>query len=324
MLECCLVAYTIYCTHPPPVLPAPAPICFRLVILHIGSRRIKFQISLDNLIHSSQKIFFRRHLSSCSDGEHARLGGDTSELGTRAVRAQPRDELPPDIALDGHALGVDTEYIGSALEVGEGELDFAIDTTRAHESRVEGGRAVGGEHDFDIPPAVEAVELGDELEHSALDLVVAPRAVVEACPANGIDLVKEDDAGFFRACHFEELADHACAFADVLLDELRADDADKGGVGTVGNGAGAEGFPCPWGTVKEGALRGVNAKGDEAFGGEEGHFDDFADFLDLLFAAADVAICYVWFIFDSHHGYGGVDFGGKRKEDLVFVAVNAG
>ena len=43
----------------------------------------------------------------------------------------------------------------------------------------------------------------------------------------------------------------------------------------------------------------------------------------MLFAAAYIAVCDVWLVFDCHHGDRGIDFRREREEDLVFVAVDA-
>jgi len=128
--------------------------------------------------------------------------------------------------------------------------------TRAREGR---DAPVGCHEDLDVAPRIEAVELVDELEHRPLDLVVPSRAVVEARAADRVDLVEEDDAGLLAAGHLKELAHHARALADILLDELRADDADKGGVGPVGDGPGAERLARPRRAEQEDTLGRVDA-----------------------------------------------------------------
>ena len=87
------------------------------------------------------------------------------------------------------------EDVGPALEVGEAELDLAVEPAGAEEGGVEGVGPVGGHEHLDVAARVEAVELVDELEHGALDLVVAAGAVVEAGAAHRVDLVEEDQAG---------------------------------------------------------------------------------------------------------------------------------
>lgn len=56
-----------------------------LIILCICRCAPKFQVSLDNLIHRSQEVLLRGHLSPRSNGEHARLRSHTPQLCPRAV-----------------------------------------------------------------------------------------------------------------------------------------------------------------------------------------------------------------------------------------------
>lgn len=51
-------------------------------------------------------------------------------------------------------------------------------------------------------------------------------------------------------------------------------------------------------------------------------FDHFPQFFDLLLATANIAISYVWFVFDLHHGHRWIDFRGQRNMNLIFVAIN--
>merc|ERR1719327_2424332 len=94
------------------------------------------------------------------------------------------------------------------------------------------------------------------LEHRALHLVVATRAVVEARAADRVDLVDEDDARLLRAGHLEELAHHARALAHVLLHQLAADDADEARVRPVGHRARGERLAGAWRPVQQDALGG--------------------------------------------------------------------
>jgi len=82
-------------------------------------------------------------------------------------------------------------------------------------------------------------------------------------------------------------------------------------------------LPVPGGAIEKGAFGRVDAEVHEAFRGEERHLDDFAQFFDLVFAAAHVAVGYVGLVFHGHHGYRGVDLGREGEEDLVFVSVDA-
>jgi hypothetical protein len=95
---------------------------------------------------------------------------------------------------------------------------LAIKTPWAEQCGVERVGPVGRHQNLDVAACLEAVELVNDLEHRALDLVVAARAVVKTRAANRVDLIDEDDARLLAARHLEELAHHACALAHVLLD----------------------------------------------------------------------------------------------------------
>lgn len=108
-----------------------------LVVLHVRRRRVELQVTLDNLVHSSQEVLLRSNLPSSTDGEHAGLSRNTPELCTSRVGAESRDELPSNIALDGHALGVNAEDVRTTLYVRERELDLTVDTSGTHQSGIE-------------------------------------------------------------------------------------------------------------------------------------------------------------------------------------------
>lgn len=77
-------------------------------------------------------------------------------LGAGAVRAESSQQLESDVALDAHGPRVDLEDVGAALEIGQAELDLAVEAARSHEGRVEGVRSVGRHEDLDVAARVEA------------------------------------------------------------------------------------------------------------------------------------------------------------------------
>src|SRR5262245_12652474 len=110
---------------------------------------------------------------------------------------------------------MDFQNVRSSFDIRETKFYFPVDTAGSQEGGVEGAWTIRGEHDFDIAPGIESVELGDQFEHCSLDFVISAGAIVESGSADGIDFVEEDDAGFFRPGHFEEFSDHAGSFADI-------------------------------------------------------------------------------------------------------------
>lgn len=53
------------------------------------------------------------------------------------------------------------------------------------------------------------------------------------------------------------------------------------------------------------------------------HLHDLAQLLDLLLAAADVAVGHIGLVLDLHHRYARVDLRWQRDVDLVLGAVDA-
>lgn len=103
-----------------------------LVVLSVSSGTVELQSSSDDLLDGAQEVLFAGNLSPGTDGEHSRFSGNTPELGTGRVGAQPTDELPPDVALDAHTLGMDTEDVCSSFHVGKRELYLSVDSTGTH------------------------------------------------------------------------------------------------------------------------------------------------------------------------------------------------
>src|SRR4029079_18092031 len=68
-------------------------------------------------------------------------------------------------------------------------------------------------------------------------LVIAAAEAGAAMPADGIDLVDEDDAGGILLGLLEHVAHARGADADEHLDEVGAGDGEEGHVGLAGNGA---------------------------------------------------------------------------------------
>ena len=88
------------------------------------------------------------------------------------------------------------EYFLALVEVGQVDVDLAVEASGTEQSLVEHVGAVGGCHDDDTAVGAEAVHLGEESVEGVLTLVVASHSgVLGAGTAHGIYLVDEDDAG---------------------------------------------------------------------------------------------------------------------------------
>ena len=102
------------------------------------------------------------------------------------------------------------------------------------ERRIEDVGTVGGGDDHDAPVRLEAVHLDEQLVERLLALFVAERAAAPA-PADGVELVDEDDAGGVAPGIPEETPDARRADAGVHLDEIRAAGEEKRHARFAGN-----------------------------------------------------------------------------------------
>ena len=170
--------------------------------------------------------------------------------------------------------------MSTTFQIREAEFDLSVETTGSEKRWIESVGSIRGHEHLDVSSRVESVQLGDNLEHCSLHLIVAT-VVVGSTPAssNSIDLVEENDASLLRPSHDEELPDHAGPFSDILLDKLAANHTNKAGVSAVRDGTRGECLSSSRGAVEQNTLRRVNTEGDKALGVEKGGLDDFTEFL---------------------------------------------
>ena len=146
------------------------------------------------------------------------------------------------------------------------ELDLPIYPSWPKEGGVEDVETISGHDDFDIFRRFKAVELIEEFQHRALNFGVASTAPLDPGRTDAVDLVHENDARGVLACHDEQLADHAAAFADVFLHQLGAGDADKLAGCVMRDGSCEQCFACTGWPVEEDAFRLCYAERLEEFG----------------------------------------------------------
>mmetsp|Transcript_18852 Transcript_18852/g.58010 ORF Transcript_18852/g.58010 Transcript_18852/m.58010 type:complete len:227 (-) Transcript_18852:9-689(-) len=151
-----------------------------------------------------------------------------------------------DVAVEADLAGRERAQNGSPVVTGrQRHEEELVDAAGPRERRVEQLRSIRGGHDVDLPPRVEAVQLGQQLVHDAVRhrviRVLARRTsrtdTPTAARAEGVDFVEEDDARRRGAGAREERADLALALAHELVQELGTFDRDE-----VGAGLGRDGF----------------------------------------------------------------------------------
>src|SRR3989441_1110779 len=118
--------------------------------------------------------------------------------------------------------------------------DSPIEAARPQQRRVEHVGTVGrGDEDHALV-GLEAVHLDEQLVEGLLALVVAAAQARAAVPADGVDLVDEDDAGSVLLALLEEVAHAARADAHEHLDEVGPGDAEERHSRLAGDGAGEQ------------------------------------------------------------------------------------
>ena len=152
------------------------------------------------------------------------------------------------------ALGVHLEDLEPAPEVGGVDGDLPVEAARPQQRRVEHVGPVGRGDQDHAAAYVEAVHLHQQLVQRLLALVVAAAHARAAVPADGVDLVDEDDGRRVLLGLLEQVADPGGADADEHLDEVRAGDGEERHAGLAGHGPGQQGLAGAGLAVEQHAL----------------------------------------------------------------------
>ena len=185
------------------------------------------------------------------------------------------------------ALGVDGEDRLAAQQVGPVDGDLPVEAAGPQQRRVEDvGPVRRGDHD-DAALDVEAVHLDQHLVERLLALVVAAAHAGAAVPADGVDLVDEDDRRRVLLGLLEQVAHAAGADADEHLDEVRAGDREERHAGLAGDGAGQQRLAGSGRAEQQHALGDLGAHGLELDRVLQ-EVLDLLQLLDRLVGAGDV------------------------------------
>ena len=212
------------------------------------------------------------HVGQVGAGEARRTTGDAHQVDARRHRLAARVHL---------------EDLVAAGEVGGVDADLPVEAARAQQRRVEDVGTVGGRDQDDPAAHVEAVHLDEQLVEGLLALVVAAAHAGAAVPADGVDLVDEDDRRGVLLGLLEQVAHPGGADADEHLDEVGAGDRVERHAGLTGDRAGEQRLAGAGRAVEQHALGDLGADGLE-LGGLLEELLDLAELLDRLLAAGDV------------------------------------
>mmetsp|Transcript_39663 Transcript_39663/g.93452 ORF Transcript_39663/g.93452 Transcript_39663/m.93452 type:complete len:364 (+) Transcript_39663:685-1776(+) len=153
---------------------------------------------------------------------------------------------------------------GASLDIRWLDLNLTIESARPDEGSVECVNAVcGGDHDNTIVD-IEAVHFGQELVHSLLALVISLTEACASLPADGIDLINEDDAWRLLLGLLEDISDTGRANTHKELDELGCRGLDEWDTGLAGQSLGHERLSCSWWAREEHTLRDLRTHLDKS------------------------------------------------------------
>ena len=212
-------------------------------------------------------------------GEQRGLVEHVGQVGAGEAGGAAGDGVQVDVGRHRLALGVHLR--GSArgpCRSGGVDGDLPVEAARAQQRGVEDVGPVGRRDEDDVRLDVEAVHLDEHLVERLLALVVPAAHAGAAVPADGVDLVDEDDRRGVLLGLVEQVADAAGADADEHLDEVRAGDRVERHARLAGDRAGQQRLAGAGRAVQQHALGDLGADGLEL--GRLG--EELLDLLELL------------------------------------------
>ena len=174
----------------------------------------------------------------------------------------------------------------AALHVGRAHRHLPVEAPWPQQRRIENIGPVGGRDDDNAVVGHEAVHLDEKLVERLLALLMAQR-VAAAAPANGVELVDEDDARGVTPGVAEHLADARRADAGVHLDEIGSARKQKRHLGFTGDRAREKRLAGPRRADQQNTLGNAPADGGEATGLAQ-EIDDLPDLLLRFVDTGDV------------------------------------
>ena len=148
-------------------------------------------------------------LAVAAGGEQGGLVEHVGQVGAGEAGGAAGDGQQVDPGRHRLALGVHLEDPVAADHVGRLDRDLAVEPAGAQQRRVEDVGAVGRRDEDDVGLDVEAVHLDEQLVEGLLALVVATAEAGATVPADGVDLVDEDDRRGVGLGLLEQVADAA-------------------------------------------------------------------------------------------------------------------
>ena len=99
--------------------------------------------------------------------------------------------------------------------------DLTVETTGAHQGRIENVGSVGGRNDDDSAVPLKTIHLGEQLVQGLLPFIVATADTGTTLTSDGIDLVDENQAGAVFLGFLEQVTNTAGSHANEHLHKFR-------------------------------------------------------------------------------------------------------
>jgi hypothetical protein len=154
---------------------------------------------------------------------------------------------------------------------------LSVKATGSQQCRIQNIGAVGGRNQNDPFIGFKPIHLNQKLVQGLFSFVMPATESGTSMPANGIDLVNENDTGCILFALDEQIPYPGCAHAYEHFHKIRAADAKKGHSGFTRNGPRQKGFTAARRANQQDALGNAATQSGKFFGVSE-KLDNFNQF----------------------------------------------
>eukprot|EP00038_Savillea_parva_P006719 m.165443 g.165443 ORF g.165443 m.165443 type:complete len:430 (+) comp12562_c0_seq1:97-1386(+) len=274
------------------------PLCLHLQVQPFGCA---FLLAIQHILFGFRKVLRRDLHAPLTQRHEPSLGANGLNVGAREVILGHHKLFQIHIVCQCHFRRMNPKDAPFCFLVGERKFNFAVNPARSNKRWVERINSVGGHNHLDVPTRVKPIQLVQQFQHGALNLAFPTRCrVVPLCP-DRVNLIHKDDRRCMLAGHSKQLPDQLGPIPSVLLNQLRADDPQKGCRCLVGNGLGEERLARAWRAVQDNALGRTDPHLFIVLRVRQWEFDGFLDFHNLVVQSANVGIRFCGSLLQFHH-----------------------
>eukprot|EP00126_Sphaerothecum_destruens_P015542 Sdes_comp9561_c0_seq1m1037 len=202
---------------------------------------------------------------------------------------------------------MDPENPALCFLIREGKLNLAINPAGTNQSRIQTLDAIRSHNHLHIAATIKPIQLVEQLQHCALDFTLAPRIRVVSLGAHRVNLINENNRRRVIFRNSKQLAHQFRAIAQILLDQLRSNHAQKCRRCLIGNCFRQQGFPSTRRPVQNNAFGGLDPHLFVKLRVRERELHRLFDFLDLSFEAANIGIRLFGGLLELHNRHHGVN-----------------